>query len=99
MLATEVFARHAARFRNEPLHEDVLHHAKRAVIDWYASLFSGLESPAVQALEGVLADDLHHGAARLARGRPATALAAALTHGSDGSEAERTNEQCERLQA
>lgn len=88
MLATEVFARHAARFRNEPLHEDVLHHAKRAVIDWYASLFSGLESPAVQALEGVLADDLAHDAARLARGRPATARAAALIHGTAAHAAE-----------
>jgi hypothetical protein len=82
MLATEVFARHAARFRNEQLHEEVLHSAKRAVIDWYASLYAGLDEPAVQALEGVLADDLDRGAAHLARGRPATARAAALIHGT-----------------
>jgi 2-methylcitrate dehydratase PrpD len=82
MAATEVFARHAARFRHHPLRQDVLHHAKRAVIDWHASVFTGLDAPAVQALEGVLADDLDHGAARLACGRAATARAAALIHGT-----------------
>ena len=59
-------------FRDEPLSDDVLHHAKRAVVDWYASLYPGLDAPAVQALELVLADDLDRGAARLARGRAAT---------------------------
>ena len=68
MFATEVFALHAARFRDEPLSADVLHHAKRAVIDWYASLYPGLDAPAVQGLEAVLSDDLDRGAARLARG-------------------------------
>lgn len=88
MFATEVFARHAARFRAEPLSADVLHHAKRAVIDWYASLYPGLEAPAVQGLEAVLADDLDRGAARLARGRTATPRAAALIHGTAAHAAE-----------
>ena len=54
MFACEVFARYAERFRGEALSAEVLHHAKRAVIDWYASLYPGLDAPAVQALEAVL---------------------------------------------
>src|SRR5688572_28684776 len=88
MFATEVFARHAARFRSEALPPDVLHHAKRAVIDWYASLHPGLDAPAVQALEAVLSDDLDRGTARLVRGRRATPRAAALIHGTAAHAAE-----------
>ena len=60
--ATETFARwYAESFRRHRLTADVVHHAKRAVIDWYASLYPGLDAPAVQALEAVLADDLDRG--------------------------------------
>ena len=76
MFATEVFARYAARFADEPLSEEVRRHAKRAVVDWHASLYAGLDAPAVQALEMVLVDDLDRGSARLARGRAATAVEA-----------------------
>ncbi|RZM01018.1 MAG: MmgE/PrpD family protein, partial [Variovorax sp.] len=88
MHATETFARHAARFQSQPLSDDVLHHAKRAVIDWYASLFPGLDADPVHQLEAVLADDLDHGRARLARGRAATARAAALINGTAAHAAE-----------
>lgn len=61
---------------------DVIHHAKRAVIDWYASLLPGaVEAPATR-LEAVLSDDLDRGGARLALGRPGTARAAALINGT-----------------
>lgn len=88
MFATEVFARYAARSRDEPLPDEVLHHARRAVIDWYASLYPGLAAPAVRALEEVLADDLDRGDARLAGGRAATPRAAALIHGTAAHAAE-----------
>jgi 2-methylcitrate dehydratase PrpD len=88
MAATEVFARFAVRYRDEPLSAQVLHHAKRAVVDWYASLYPGLDAPAVLALQGVLADDLDRGAARLARGRVATPRAAALIQGTAAHAAE-----------
>jgi 2-methylcitrate dehydratase PrpD len=88
MLATEVFARYAARFHNEPLSDDVLHHAKRAVVDWHASLYPGLDAASVLALEAVLADDLDRGAACLARGRAATPRAAALIQGTAAHAAE-----------
>ena len=58
MHATEVFARYAANFRSEALPAEVIHHAKRAVIDWYASLFPGLDAVPVRQLEETLADDL-----------------------------------------
>jgi 2-methylcitrate dehydratase PrpD len=58
------------------------------VIDWYASLYPGLDTPAVQVLEATLADDLDRGPARLARGRAATARAAALLNGTAAHAAE-----------
>jgi 2-methylcitrate dehydratase PrpD len=88
MYATEVFARYAAEFRSQPLRNEVLHHAKRAVIDWYASLFPGLATAPVQLLERTLADDLDRGRALLPQGRRATARAAALLNGTAAHAAE-----------
>jgi 2-methylcitrate dehydratase PrpD len=88
MHATETFARYADQFRSQPLSDEVVHHAKRAVIDWHASLFPGLDADPVHRLEAVLADDLDHGRARLARGRAATARAAALINGTAAHAAE-----------
>ena len=88
MYATEVFARYAASSQGESLDAAVLRHAKRAVVDWYASLYAGLDAPAVQALEAVLSDDLDRGSARLVRGRAATPRAAALIHGTSAHAAE-----------
>jgi 2-methylcitrate dehydratase PrpD len=88
MHATEVFARYAAEFRQQSLSKDVLHHAERAVIDWYASLFPGLDTVPVRLLEETLAEDLDRGKARLARGRAATARAAALINGTAAHAAE-----------
>ncbi|WP_066340381.1 MmgE/PrpD family protein [Azohydromonas lata] len=88
MYATEIFARYAAESRRQPLSEEVLHHAKRAVIDWYASLFPGLDTDAVRLLEQTLGEDLDRGRARLAQGRAATARAAALVNGTAAHAAE-----------
>src|SRR5437867_961384 len=88
MHATETFARYAADFCQQPLSDEVLHHAKRAVIDWYASLFPGLTTAPVRILEETLAEDLDRGNARLAEGRPATARAAALINGAAAHAAE-----------
>ena len=88
MHATEVFARYAAEFYRQPLPAEVIHHAKRAVIDWYASLFPGLDAAPVRMLEQALGDDLDRGGASLAQGRPATARAAALINGTAAHAAE-----------
>jgi 2-methylcitrate dehydratase PrpD len=88
MLATQVFARFAQQPALRALPPQVLHHAQRAVIDWYASLHAGLATPAVQVLEATMADDLDRGTARLALGRAATARAAALINGTAAQAAE-----------
>lgn len=88
MHATEVFARYATEFQRQPLSGDVIHHAKRAVIDWYASLFPGLNTPPVAILEKTLADDLDRGRSLLGNGRRSTARTAALINGAAAHAAE-----------
>ncbi len=89
---TEDFARFASAFSGVPLHAEVSHHAMRAVMDWYASLYPGLPTPAVRALMATLADDLDRGPARLTdatgRERAATVRAAALLNGTAAHAAE-----------
>ncbi len=88
MLATQVFARfvHEASRRATP--PEVMHHAQRAVVDWYASLYPGLATPAVRVLEAVMSEDLDRGEARLASGRAGTARAVALILGTAAHAAE-----------
>lgn len=88
MLAVQVLARFAHEAAQHALPAEVLHHAQRAVIDWYASLYPGLATPAVQVLEATIAEDLDRGNARLALGRAATARAAALINGTAAHAAE-----------
>jgi 2-methylcitrate dehydratase PrpD len=82
MHVVERLAAWAEASRGAPLAPEVLHHAKRAVIDWYAALLPGaVVAPAV-LLEKSLSEELDRGGARLALGRQATARAAALINGS-----------------
>jgi 2-methylcitrate dehydratase PrpD len=82
MHVVERFAGWAEEFRSAKLEPEVLHHAKRAVIDWHAALLPGaVVAPAV-LLEKAFSDELDHGASRLALGRKATARAAALINGT-----------------
>ncbi len=82
MYLTERFAQFATGLADGPLSPAVVHHAKRAVIDWYAALLPGLvEAPAVP-LQRMLAEDLDRGPARLALGRAASVRAAALIQGT-----------------
>ena len=71
MLA-EQFAEYAVREQSAKLPQEVIHHAKRAVIDWCASLLPGSRTAPATLLEEALADELDHGRARLASGRRAT---------------------------
>ncbi|KQP13707.1 MmgE/PrpD family protein [Pseudorhodoferax sp. Leaf267] len=88
MHATETFGHYAQDYHHTALPDEVIHHAKRAVIDWYASLFPGLAADPLAQLEQVLADDLDRGRARLGNGRRATARAAALYNGTAAHAAE-----------
>jgi 2-methylcitrate dehydratase PrpD len=74
----ERFAQWAVASRGTALAPDVLHHAKRAVVDLHAAMISGAAEAPATLMEKALADELDRGEARLALGRKATMRAAAL---------------------
>src|SRR3989475_3153833 len=78
----ERFAGFAEGYRGQPVAPQVLHQAKRAVIDWYAALLPGGVVPPALLLERALAGELDHGEARLALGRRAGVRSAALINGA-----------------
>ncbi len=78
----ERFATWAVQSRAQALAPQVLHHAKRAVIDLHAAMISGAVSAPATLLEKALAEELDRGEARLALGRKATMRAAALINGA-----------------
>ena len=78
----EAFARWAAASRAAPLDAQVLHHARRAVIDYHAALLPGAVVAPATLLEKSLLEEMDRGEARLALGRRATMRAAALINGS-----------------
>ena len=82
MHVVERFAAFPEGFRRETITPEVRHHAKRAVIDWYAALLPGAVVPPATMLERALAEELDRGESRLALGRRATLRAAALINGS-----------------
>ncbi len=88
MHVVERCAAWAHHYRSEPLASEVLHHAKRAVIDWHAALLPGAVTAPATLLEKALAEELDRGDARLALGRAATVRAAALINGSAAHTAE-----------
>jgi 2-methylcitrate dehydratase PrpD len=84
----ERFADFAQGQRAKPLAPEVLHHAKRAVIDWHAALYPGSVVPPATLLERALAEEIGKGGSRLADGRPAGVRAAALINGAAAHTAE-----------
>jgi 2-methylcitrate dehydratase PrpD len=78
----EKFADYAVGTRSQPIPAEVLHHAKRVVIDWYAALLPGAVVAPATLFEKALAEDLDRGNARLALGRKASTRAAALINGT-----------------
>jgi 2-methylcitrate dehydratase PrpD len=82
MHVVERLAEFAQIHRGRPVAPQVLHHAKRAVIDWHAALFPGAKVAPASALERALAEELDHGDAHLALGRRATIRVAALINGA-----------------
>src|SRR5260370_16416450 len=76
--AAERFGEYAASVTRAKLPPEVMHAAKRCVIDWYATTLPGaVEAPATM-LEKALADELDHGEATLMLGRRAAVRVAAL---------------------
>ncbi len=82
MNVVERFAGFAEGYRRQALTPQVLHQAKRAVIDWYAALLPGCVVPPALLLERAFAAELGHGEARLALGKRASVRSAALINGA-----------------
>jgi 2-methylcitrate dehydratase PrpD len=78
MTVAHIFAEFGAHLRPQDLSPEVIHHAKRAVVDWYAAWLPGSIEPPATLLETALRDDLDRGSARLAQGRLATPRTAAF---------------------
>ena len=78
----EKIADYAIKEQTSQLPAEVVHHAKRAVIDWYAALLPGSIVTPATLLEQALAEDLDRGGARHASRRRATLRAAALINGA-----------------
>ena len=88
MHVVERFAAFAVSLRKKPLGKEVLHHAKRAVIDWYAAAFPGAVIPPATLLQKSLKEEIGRGKARLLLGKKATTRAAALINGAAAHAAE-----------
>ena len=82
MYVVERFARFAEGYRRQAVAPQVLHHAKRAAIDWHAALFPGSIVAPAALLERALAGELDRVEAQLALGRGANVRAAALINGA-----------------
>ncbi len=88
MHVTELLAREAVALLHRPIPDPVMHHAKRAVIDWYAAALPGTQTEPVRLLELAVLDDLDRGRAKLVLGRQATTRTAALVNGAAAHAAE-----------
>jgi 2-methylcitrate dehydratase PrpD len=82
MELVERFADWAVSFREIPLEKTILHHARRAVIDWHAALYPGAVVPPATLLERAFKEELDRGSATLALGRKAPPRLAALINGT-----------------
>jgi 2-methylcitrate dehydratase PrpD len=78
----ERFADWAEAYRAIPTAPEVLHHAKRAVIDWYAALLPGAVVPPATMLEAAFKEELGHGRSSLALGTKTHPRLAALINGT-----------------
>src|SRR3546814_20982818 len=88
MYVTEILAQEAVALRRRPIPDLVMHHARRAVIDWYASALPGTQTESVRLLTQAVADDLDRGPAQLVLGKKATPRTAALVNGAAAHAAE-----------
>ncbi|MDP3927304.1 MAG: MmgE/PrpD family protein, partial [Hydrogenophaga sp.] len=82
MTVAQTLANYGSTLHETTLPSDVLHHAKRAVLDWYAALIPGAVEAPARMLELALAGDLDRGPSQLALGRSATPRTAALINGT-----------------
>jgi 2-methylcitrate dehydratase PrpD len=82
MHVVEQFARWAVEYRARPVAPDVLHHAKRAVIDLYAAMLPGTVVPPATLLEKAFKEEIGQGRSSLITGRKTNPRLAALINGT-----------------
>src|SRR5258705_8321363 len=80
MKVVERLAAFAEDYRTRPIEPQVLHHAKRAVIDWHAALYPGSVVAPATLLERSLAEEIGRGGACLAPRERANLPAPAPLH-------------------
>ncbi|QNP48885.1 MmgE/PrpD family protein [Diaphorobacter aerolatus] len=88
MFVSEKLGRFTADFHNTPVGAEVMHHARRALVDWYGALLAGYPMAPTPMVEKSLALELDQGKARLPLGRAASTRAAALINGTASHTAE-----------
>ena len=80
--AAQTFAAFGAGLSQRPLPSEAVHHAKRALIDWYAAALVGSVIAPTTLLENAYAEEIGRGGAHLVSGAKATTRAAALINGT-----------------
>ena len=88
MFVSEKLGRFTAEFHTATPSAGVIHHAKRALVDWYGALLAGYSMAPTPMVENALALELDQGKARLPLGRLAATRAAALINGTASHTAE-----------
>ena len=88
MFVSEKLGRFTAEFHTATPSAEVIHHAKRALVDWYGALLAGYSMAPTPMVENALALELDQGKARLPLGRLAATRAAALINGTASHTAE-----------
>lgn len=81
MTVAERLARIAHLKSNTPLTDDVVHSARRCIIDWTCVALAGSNQKQALALERALADELGQGPSRTLTGHPSSMRTAALING------------------
>ena len=82
-MPVHAFAGFVAELDADRLHNEVLHHARRCLIDWYATTVPGSVRAPATLLRDALGEELGRGHARLLPdAQPASARAAALINGA-----------------
>src|SRR5581483_1954235 len=88
MHVVEQYAAFAESLRRVDLPPEVVHHAKRAVIDLHAAAYPGAVAPPATLLEKAFAEEIGQGSSFLFLGRKATPRAASLINGAAAHTAE-----------
>ncbi|MBF5004244.1 MmgE/PrpD family protein [Diaphorobacter caeni] len=88
MFVSEKLGQYTADFHTAAVSDVVLHHARRALVDWYGALLAGYPMAPTPMVEKSLALELDQGKARLPLGRAASTRAAALINGTASHTAE-----------